>query len=704
MKDFLTDEEFEQLPDAPDMLSDEQFESLPDVEQAPVEQFESPETGLIEAGIRGAVQGLTFDYGDEIGALAESAFTGKPYDRALEESRAEYKLAKEEYPVTSLIGGIAGGVGQAAAISTLTGGAGAALPAGRLKKAVESIRALYLPTADKSALKNIASAAKTGAIMSGITATGASEKEGVQRLTEIPEAATMGALTGGVLGGAVEGIKKGASAAGKKLTEMAEEGDLPYSFIKAMDVIKAGKEGKGYITRKSMEAVDQNLMDSAEEGVEIVQTALDDVRNLKSTMLKNVPVRIPIQTPLLELQKNLENQVANNLMDAEPALKAITRRLSNLDLDDAGNTAAFSVNNIINELDDYIFSQKELSSEVKRAFKNASNDLKLRLRSSVSSEDALAALRQTPEYMDIYKKYISSIPDEELANSEILAKQEQEQLKKWMTGMKSSLTKSKKKMTPEEAKALQKEQNLALGSLKRIKKEPESIESAINRLPEEDVNLIREEINNILEQKAAINPLGQMDSIMHNILNASENLGKVTRGQGTELSRKFKLFDVMRGSSSDTGTGQKALVKYNTALKDLAKANPDLAKQFEKKLSPSILDMENKKFLQGAKLGEESKEGGLQTIVTAPAKIAGITGNIIAQTSGKVTSPGLAGMISTKNKIDDNLKVNPDSALLKFFSKGLETAINQKDESRRAAILNTLSQYKTFRQLSEEEE
>lgn len=708
MKNFLTDEEFQQLPDAPDFLSEEEFEALPEFQEnqeisiPETAEEELPETSVLEAGLRGVAQGLTFDYADEIAAKTESFFTGKPYEKALKESRAEYKLAEADYPIASTVGNVIGGVGQAAAVTAATGGIGAVAPAAsKLKKLADTARALYLPTKNASAIKNIASAAKTGALMGAATATGESEETGLDRLKNVPQALASGAVIGGALGGVVEGVKKGASA----IKKLGEEGKLPYSFRKAIDLFEAGKEGKGYITEESLEKIDKNLMKSAEEGVSLIQTALDDTRNIKNEILKKVPTRIPIQTSLVGLKQNLENQVANNLADAEPALKGVNRILNGLDLDDLGQSSAFSVNNIVNQLDDYVFSQKDISAEVKKAFRNSADELKLLLRSSVNPQDAIAALKESPEYLDIYKRYISAIPEQELINSEVLARAEQEELKKFIKQIKSSLTRDIKKRTPEQQKVLDKELSKNLGALKRRKdRSPEGLESFVNELPQEDLGLILGESLNILEGKASVNPLGQLDAIMHNILNASENLGKVTRGKGTELSRKFKIFDVIRGSSSDTGTGQKALEKYNAAIKDLQKANSSLADQFQKITKPSILDMENKKFLQGSKLGEESKEGVLQTAVTAPAKLFGTLGNIAAQTSTKTQSPVIAGMLKAKNVIDDGLQKDPENTLLRFFSSALKSGIDEKDAVRRAAILNTLNQYQSFRKLFATEE
>lgn len=703
MKDILTDEEFKKLEDAPEFLSDEDFNNLPDEEMRMESQEEIPETGFIEAGLRGVAQGLTFDTADEIAALAESTFGNKSYDQALKESRAEYKLAEEEYPVTSMLGGLAGGIGQAAAVTAATGGVGALAGAGRLKKIADSARALYLPTTNQSALKNIASAAKTGAIMSGLTSVGASEKEGIERLKEVPAGVASGAVLGGVLGGAVEGIKKGTGAATRKLSEMADKGDLPYSVIKIRDLLRSGKEGQGYVTKKSLEKIDENFMEAADQSVDLIQTSLDDLRNIKKEIVKKVGTPVPaVNASLQNLKSQLEDQVVNNLVDAEPALKGVTRILNNLQADETGATSAEITNNIINQLDDYVFSAKDLSSDVKRAFRDAADELKLRLRSSITPEDAFNSIQENREYSDLYKRYLGSFAEEQLQNSKILSQQEQAEISAWLKQMKSQASKADKKLTPEMRKQAEKEFNKTVGSLKRMKDRPEKdISSAVEKISsEESIQDILQAANDMLAEKAKLNPLGQLDSMMHNILNASEDLGKVTRGKGTELQRKFKVFDVMRGSSSDTGTGQKAAEKYKSATQNLYKANKELGKKFEAITKPRILEMENKKFLQGSKLGEESKEGVLQAFITAPAKAAGLTANIGAQIGQKVQSPVVSGMLRAKNVIDSELsKSATPSPLLQFFSKALENAVESKSDSRRAAILNTLSQYEYFRNI-----
>ena len=55
------------------------------------------------------------------------------------------------------------------------------------------------------------------------------------------------------------------------------------------------------------------------------------------------------------------------------------------------------------------------------------------------------------------------------------------------------------------------------------------------------------------------------------------------------------------------------------------------------------------------------------------------------------------------SKVDDMLVVDPDNGMYKRVSQGLEDALNQKDEARRAAIMNTLMQYESFRKMLKED-
>ena len=91
---------------------------------AGIAAFRQLPAGQQEATARGAAQGVTLGFADELTAAVEAVpglFTGEGvgarYRRAREESRARYRTAGEDYPVTYAAGEIAGGLA--------TGGAGA---------------------------------------------------------------------------------------------------------------------------------------------------------------------------------------------------------------------------------------------------------------------------------------------------------------------------------------------------------------------------------------------------------------------------------------------------------------------------------------------------------------------------------------------------------------------------------------------------
>jgi len=96
-----------------DELIDEQAQStwtppIADIEGGP---------SKTESFVRGAAQGATMGFADEITAALESMATPKPYEQARSESREAYKTAKEANPKTSF----AGEMGGAAATALVPG-------------------------------------------------------------------------------------------------------------------------------------------------------------------------------------------------------------------------------------------------------------------------------------------------------------------------------------------------------------------------------------------------------------------------------------------------------------------------------------------------------------------------------------------------------------------------------------------------------
>lgn len=663
---------------------------------------EAPDTGYVEALARGAAQGLTFETADEIAAALESGLTNKPYEQALKESRAEYKAAEEEYPITSAVGGLAGGIGQAAGIAALTGGTGAAAGAAqagsKLSKLGSIARSAFLPSVGKSAGKNIATAAGTGALMGGLTSIGASEKEGLKRLEEVPGGALTGSIVGGVLGGAVEGVKGAAGAVGKKLSTAADEGKLPFSFRKIRDLWRSGKEGQGYVTESELKKIDEKFQNAAEEGVNLIQNNLDEVRNIKNAILEKVDSLTNVKIPMNTLMTGLEKSKSENLVDADDAFKRISGLYNakmQSQINEAGDLSVKSANDLVGQLEDYLQSNSEISGEVKSLMRNAINDIKSDIRTSVRPDQIYDALKNNPEIFNSYIKFTKTNPEVFL--------QEEEANRKFLKNFKAAVSRSKKSGTkfPDQQEALQD----TITPKKRGRPKKITAEQSPTEVNPELQDIIKQGYN-IKKESSKNTPLSQLDSTMHNILNASESLGGITRGQGDPLKRKFKVFDVMRGTTSETGSGQKAFMRYEQAISDLEKANPDLAIKFKNITEPRIIELENKKFLEGAKLGEGPKESTvIKQFVTGPAtQVVGQAANIMAQPGFSLPRLGVTGLNYMKQQIDNRLAKSPESITYKTFSESLQRAIDSKDEARRAAILNTLMQYKAFREMFKTEE
>lgn len=672
------------------------------------------ETGMLEAGARGIAQGLTFETADEIAARLESTLTGKPYEQALEESRAEYKASEEEYPVTSAIGGLAGGVAQGIGLTALTGGTAApatgAQTLSKIAKLGKIAKAALIPSTQKGALKNIGSAALSGATYGGLTEIGASEKEGLERLQEVPRAALTGAAVGGVLGGAVEAGKKTIGYASKKISTAIDEGNLPASFRKIRDLYRAGLEKKGYSVEKATKRVDEGIEDAAEKSLSVLDDNKNNLRTLKSTIISQVDKPVELDTSLARIADELGQEVNEGASDAIPVLNRFQKLVETKLEPESTSLSATSLNDLISKLDDYIYDNPETSVRVQNVLRNGINELKLKLRIAVTSEDVQKVLNQNPELKKSYLTYVKNIADS-LEDSPILSEYE----KKFFAGLKKSKTSKDKKfisqgISPDEQYLSEMEsakKELAKKKRGRPGLTPEEkLEKTLDKYGEEGISDILAEIKDISKQ----NPLGQLDTVMHHILNASETLGVKVPSNKDPLARKFKIFDILRGNTAETGTGQKAVMRYEAAINELEKANEGIAKQFKQVTEPAIKDLENQKFLQGSKLGEGPKDqGALQSIITAPAIAAGLTGNLLAQATKSSSAktllrPTVAFLENLKSKIDDKIVVQPESSTLKFLSKSLEDAIVEKNESRRAAALNTLMQYETIRKLFKEEE
>lgn len=143
----------------------------------PFEEVSKPDISELESGIRGAAQGASFGFSDELTAMLESALTDKTYEQSRDESRAAYKQAQEENPISYGAGEIGGAIGTA------------------------FIPGLGVLNAGKAA--TFAGRAGLAAVQGGLTGAGLSEEEDV---SGIAKDTAIGAATGAAMQGIGEKV------------------------------------------------------------------------------------------------------------------------------------------------------------------------------------------------------------------------------------------------------------------------------------------------------------------------------------------------------------------------------------------------------------------------------------------------------------------------------------------------------------------
>lgn len=179
-------------------------------------QAERPKTELGESVLRGAAQGASFGWADEltaaVGAAKDSGAAalglrgdvsfGDAYKTYIDRIRAKDDAAKADNPKAYTGGAIAGGVGSALGLGIAAKGLGQASNLGSFVSKVAQ------PASVKGAVGS-------GALLGGVTGAGLSEAnptESPEKLKELAKDTAVGAGTGAAFGGAGALIGKAASA------------------------------------------------------------------------------------------------------------------------------------------------------------------------------------------------------------------------------------------------------------------------------------------------------------------------------------------------------------------------------------------------------------------------------------------------------------------------------------------------------------
>jgi len=654
---------------------------------------EGVETSMPEALLRGAAQGLTFENADEIaaalsgvGGLVTGEGFGKAYEKGLEESRAEYAASEEEYPATSMAGQIAGGIGQGLALSALPGASAAS--ASKTLTAANRLKNLLLPSVTKSAGKNIASAITSGAVSGGLTELGASEDKG---LGDLASGAASGAVVGGTLGAGIEGIKGIGGKIGQKISEGIDKGEYPEIFKQARTAIRTGLEGQGFTTPKDKQILIDEAKSVAKDFVPQISEELKKVGNLRQKILDNtegvyIPVEKSVQALLDELKVNpykkansIRKQIQKIYIDKRMALQGTPFTPS-------------AASSLAADIEDLMRTNKDVNKSISNLGYSTAKAIDDAVSMTIDTKTALAALAKDPEALADYSKYIQTLTPDELLGKPL---------------------KKGKKITAEVAK--QKADEL-VGILNDV----------TSMIGTEDPTIV----NDFLRKSdpdlvANLNPIRKLNDQMRKALAARGILG-VKKGTNFD-EKKYKDFEKIFQNILDQGKDTKSsLVKkerYEAAMANLKDSFPELAKQIDERVQPVVDKLQLKSYMETGSLDASGEKSGIIKSAIGNLGQLGVSGlNLGAQTmsaankgvsgpfklgatvpTSTMIRPSVSTLTSLKNATDEMVELRKfrgsDPGIFKMISDRLDDALREKDEARRAAIINTLMQYSVFRNL-----
>lgn len=274
----------------------------------------SSDKSALESGLRGAAQGISMGFGDEITGALESTFTDKTYAQARDESRKAYQEAQDANPITYGAGEIGGAIGSA-----------------------------FIPGL------NIAKGATLGARAAGAAALGATAGLGMSE-ADLTKGDYVGAAKdtaiGGALGGALQyGGEKYIAPALKGAANYMSESEFGNSALKKLGKVMANapeEHTERYL--KNPEAVNNSF--SREE---LAQNLLDEGGSIEQLREK---VKLADHFAWKELDENTVIPKAELLDDTFDILKKqILNPKDNLSAIDGVGASSDKLRAITSEMD-----------------------------------------------------------------------------------------------------------------------------------------------------------------------------------------------------------------------------------------------------------------------------------------------------------------------------------------------------------------
>lgn len=282
------------------------------VAKGPWEKYSqtAPEVSKAESALRGAAQGLSLGFADEVTAGLESALTDKSYDEAREESRAAYDQAQKANPITYGAGELGGGFASAfipglnaAKGATLAGraaiAAGAGAASGIGHSTAEDTTGLAKDAAIGGALSGLGTVAVEKAVVPGIRAAGKWFGKGAEKLAVNATGATGNQAN------------KFSPGAGRELLDqkLVRFADTPESIANRLS---AAKEKSGQVISDALSGLDDA---GATASVDDIVASLQK----KVQQLKEVPGN---SRTIAQIEAEIENLAGKSSLSLSAAEEA----------------------------------------------------------------------------------------------------------------------------------------------------------------------------------------------------------------------------------------------------------------------------------------------------------------------------------------------------------------------------------------------
>lgn len=319
-----------------------------------------------ESGIRGAAQGATLGFADELTGGVEAlkdAITSdvyglsdvpEQYSKHRDESRAAYKASQEANPLSYGAGEFAG------ALALPAGSIGAAKNAGLLTR-------LIAGTA-------------SGAAMGGIGSLGAAETLDSNTLKDAAKDAAIGAGVGGAITG-------GAAALGKAGSKFINKYEGTRDLAK---VFNAAKSGESIIGEKAANKASQDVANTAEDYIKTLTGKKKAASGLyeEAKALQSSQSNIPALSQVQNLQSELATMGKNApLASQEKSISDVQDLLNRLVGKEETTTARYAPEAIVAKTPSLTAEEKALESTSKAMTKNQiEQDLLLNQRADEISE------------------------------------------------------------------------------------------------------------------------------------------------------------------------------------------------------------------------------------------------------------------------------------------------------------------------------